>query len=506
MPRLELLACCVGARLANSIRNLLDIPDLKITYWSDSMVALHWIKNNGEWSIFVSNRITEIARISSPENWRHVLRRMNPADVLSRGCSPRHLLESKWFGGPEWLLGDAVTWPTNEIQCETKVLDCERRKIKLCNLNVTDKRETWYSIKFFNYHSIIRMTAWVLRFLSNCRRQSKNRNLEELSTSKIEKAENTLISTVQKEYFPENNNIPHIKTFADNEGLIRVRTRITERKDDFNFLSPILLPNDCILTRRLIEYYHRKNCHAGTQMLVSILREKFWILRARRTVRNIIQNCVKCKRYNTEPVKSESVYLPADRVRDAGVFEVIGIDLAGPLFLKNGEKVWVVLYTCAVYRAVHLELVTALSTNNFLLSLRRFIARRGRHSVVYTDNGTNFRGAVWEFKNLDWIKIEWETEIQCIKWKFNPPTAAWWERLIRVLKDLLKRTLGNAVLMYEELLTILCDCESIVNSRPLTYVSEDSDDLIPLTPAMFMMSNASLDVTDLDLSDFASNL
>ncbi|GFW10451.1 uncharacterized protein TNCV_892461 [Trichonephila clavipes] len=117
MSRLELLAC-VGTRLANSIRNLLDIPDLKITYWSDFMVALHLIKNNGEWSTFVSNRIKEIAKISSPENWRHVPGRMNPADVLSRGCSPRHLLENKCFGGPEWLLGDAVTWPTNELQLQ----------------------------------------------------------------------------------------------------------------------------------------------------------------------------------------------------------------------------------------------------------------------------------------------------------------------------------------------------------------------------------------------------
>ncbi|GFS99473.1 integrase catalytic domain-containing protein [Trichonephila clavipes] len=90
-----------------------------------------------------------------------------------------------------------------------------------------------------------------------------------------------------------------------------------------------------------------------------------------------------------------------------------------------------------------------------------------------------------------------------MKWKLNPPTAAWREGLMRVLKDFLKRTLGNAVLTYEELLTVLCDCESIVNSRPLTYVSENSDDLTPLTSAMFMMSNASLDVTDLDLSDFA---
>ncbi|GFW74544.1 integrase catalytic domain-containing protein [Trichonephila clavipes] len=131
MPRLELLACFVGARLANSIKNSLDILNLKITYWSDSLVALHWIKNNEEWSIFVSNRIKEITKISSPENWRHVPGRMDPADVLSRGCSPRYLLESKWFEGPEWLLEDAITWPTNELQYEAKVLNCERRKIKL---------------------------------------------------------------------------------------------------------------------------------------------------------------------------------------------------------------------------------------------------------------------------------------------------------------------------------------------------------------------------------------
>ncbi|GFY40882.1 putative RNA-directed DNA polymerase from transposon X-element [Trichonephila inaurata madagascariensis] len=94
----------------------------------------------GEWSIFLSNQIKEIAEISSPENWRHVPGQMNPANVLSRGCSPRHLLASNWFEGPERLLGDAITWPTNELQCEVKVHDCERRKIKLCNINITDKR------------------------------------------------------------------------------------------------------------------------------------------------------------------------------------------------------------------------------------------------------------------------------------------------------------------------------------------------------------------------------
>ncbi|GFY45888.1 DUF5641 domain-containing protein [Trichonephila inaurata madagascariensis] len=78
---------------------------------------------------------------------------MNPADVLSRGCSPRHLLESKWFEGPEWLLRNAKTWPTNKLQCEAKVLDCERRKIKLCNLNETDKRETCRPLTYVSENS-----------------------------------------------------------------------------------------------------------------------------------------------------------------------------------------------------------------------------------------------------------------------------------------------------------------------------------------------------------------
>ncbi|GBM17901.1 hypothetical protein AVEN_111057-1 [Araneus ventricosus] len=100
MPRLELLTCCVGARLANSIRNSIDISDLSITYWTDPPLN----KEPWEWSIFVSNHVKEIGTIASPENWQHVPGRMNPAHLLSCGCSPRQLLECKWFEGPERLL------------------------------------------------------------------------------------------------------------------------------------------------------------------------------------------------------------------------------------------------------------------------------------------------------------------------------------------------------------------------------------------------------------------
>ncbi|GFX52709.1 integrase catalytic domain-containing protein [Trichonephila clavipes] len=134
--------------------------------------------------------------------------------------------------------------------------------------------------------------------------------------------------------------------------------------------------------------------------------------------------------------------------------------------------------------------------------LRCFIARRGRPRTIYCDNGTNFRGAFNDLSKLNWSKIVEETRTPKILWKFIPPTAAWWrgwwERLVRTVKELLKRTLGRSVLKYDELYTVLCDCESIINCRPLTYMSENPEELIPLTPSMFLISNKNSNIEDIE--------
>ncbi|GFX19883.1 integrase catalytic domain-containing protein [Trichonephila clavipes] len=234
----------------------------------------------------------------------------------------------------------------------------------------------------------------------------------------------------------------------------------------------------------------------------SLIRERFWIIRARKTIKSILNECFICARFKVKSLSSGPSPLPPDRVNDCAIFEVVGIDLAGPLFLKTGEKVWITLFTCAVYRALHLELVNALSSDAFLLALRRFIARRGRPRIIYCDNGTNFRGAFNDLAKLDWHKISRETSTQKIVWKFIPPTAAWWggwwERLVRIIKELLRRSLGKSILSYEELSTVICDCEFLINSRPLTYISENPQELIPLTPAMFLIENRCSDTTDID--------
>ncbi|GFX99975.1 integrase catalytic domain-containing protein [Trichonephila clavipes] len=289
-------------------------------------------------------------------------------------------------------------------------------------------------------------------------------------------------------------------TFIDNDNILRVKSKITERNDEGSFLYPILLPDKCEFTKLLIRSVHKKNCHAGIQIMQSLIREKFWIIRARKTIKSILNECFICARFKVKSLSSGPSPLPPDRVNDCAIFEVVGIDVAGPLFLKTGEKVWITLFTCAVYRALHVELVNALSSDAFLLALRRFIARRRRPRIIYCDNDTNFRGAFNDLAKLDWHKISRETSTQKIVWKLIPPTAAWWggwwERLVRIIKELLRRSLGKSLLSYEELSTVIC--EFLINSRPLTYISENPQELIPLTPAIFLIENRCSDTTDID--------
>ncbi|XP_035217909.1 uncharacterized protein LOC118191217 [Stegodyphus dumicola] len=166
--------------------------------------------------------------------------------------------------------------------------------------------------------------------------------------------------------------------------------------------------------------------HAGVQILMSNLREDFWILKCRKTIRNVIRNCVIFKRFNLRLKPIIEAPLPEDRIKEAAVFKVTGMDYAGPLILRNGQKAWIVIFTFAIYRAIHLELTASLSTEYFLQTLRRFIARRGRPSIFYCDNGSNFSGAENLLKKIDWDVISQYSGPQKIILKFNPPSVPWW--------------------------------------------------------------------------------
>ncbi|GFY60469.1 integrase_H2C2 domain-containing protein [Trichonephila inaurata madagascariensis] len=137
-----------------------------------------------------------------------------------------------------------------------------------------------------------------------------------------------------------------MQAFKDEDGLLRIRTKLADsyEKEDFKF--PILLPASDVVVK-LIREEHVKAMHAGSSILLAWLREKFWIIRAKRLVKRVLSESVICKRYKAKHVEVPFAPLPRDRVTQTKIFEVTGVYYAGPLYLKSKAKAWIVLLTYA---------------------------------------------------------------------------------------------------------------------------------------------------------------
>ncbi|UYV65562.1 hypothetical protein LAZ67_3004702 [Cordylochernes scorpioides] len=487
IPRLELIACLIGSRLLSTVKRSLNITDIKEFYWTDSTAVLAWIKREEIWNTFEGNRIREIRELTFPNNWRHIQGTKNPADLPSRGCLCLNF------------------YNLNEMIGEIQV-DKERKKSSvemiqdsvLINFNVI--QEVRYD---YTYSQYVRIMGWILRFIYNLRNNGKH--FGRLLPEEVKMAELQLIRGVQVETFSDPDSLRGYQIKRSEDGILRVKTRLTFREDLEDYKSPILLPRKHPLVKKLIEEYHLKFCHAGVLFLMNELREKYWILQSRIAVKRVVRQCVTCRRLTAKSVITEEVPLPKERIMTTNVFEIIGVDLTGPLYLKGQAKVWIVIYTCSVYRAVHLDLVNSLSTKTFIQSLERFIRIYGRPTMIFSDNGRNFVGTDNFFQQIDWKTLQESDCVRPIKWRFNPPFAAWWggwwERLIRSMKNLLKRTLGKATLRKEQLAKMLEEVQSIMNGRPLTYVSEEMEDPQPLTPAMFLRHKGNIKFPEGDLTE-----
>lgn len=270
----------------------------------------------------------------------------------------------------------------------------------------------------------------------------------------------------------------------------------------------------------LIRFEHERHLHAGPQGTLTALRQNYWILSGRSTVRKVLRKCVICFHAKPRTIYPKMGNLPKDRVKYARPFSVSGVDYAGPIMIKEGRgrgkrsvKAYIVLFVCFATKAVHLELTTDLTTESFLNVLKRFVSRRGHVSQLYSDNATNFVGANRELKTFfqseNFKNAKTEINNRHIKWDFiparSPHMGGLWEINIRSVKTHLRRMTSRATLTYEELNTLLCMIEACLNSRPLTPLSNDPNDLAPLTPGHFLIGESLTAVADQDLTDIKLN-
>ncbi|XP_072152507.1 uncharacterized protein [Bemisia tabaci] len=285
-----------------------------------------------------------------------------------------------------------------------------------------------------------------------------------------------------------------------------------------------LLADDNHVTRLLIEAEHTIHGHAGIQATLYALRRRFWVLDGRNTIRKILRQCVHCAKLKPVSVDYLMGDLPAARVTPARPFSRVGIDLCGYFFLKekkyrnrNQVKAYVVVFVCFVTKAVHLELVTDLSSDSFIAALRRFIARRGLCSDIYSDNATNFLGTNNQMKELETLfsdskhqnSVHAFAAKNCIRWHFipakSPHFGGLWESAVKSFKHHLLRVVKGALFTYEEFYTFCTEIEAILNSRPISPMSSDPNDLLALTPGHFLIGDSLTSLPDLELRDTPVN-
>ena len=480
IPRLELLSARILAVLMNTVHNALK-TQIKID------CTLYWIFNNGEWKQWVQCRVTEVLKLTKKEHWGHVEGTNNPADLGSRGVSASHLRDSQlWWKGPGWLAKGRNEWPKSLVINESEEVGKERKKINVLGVVVIEAKDISQVVdvnRYSTFGKLLRVTAYVLRFIRNLKDRKEGKELEtgNLSVTEIRQAEKHWVQQAQLTLKNDVNfkKIAFQLNIVEMDDVYVCKGRLENADIPIASKYPMYLPREHRLTELIIIDCHKRSYHCGVKATLVELRSRFWVPKGRQQVKKVLSKCVVCKKLEGRPFNEPpTAPLPRYRVNKAPPFSNIGVDFAGPLYVKQGKdkmiKCYVCLFSCCVTRALHLELIKDLSAQTFLNCLRRFCARRGTPELINSDNARTFKSTAKLLKSLA-RDPEVATYLQScrIEWKFNLELSPWqgghFERLIGCVKRCLRKVIGNARLSYDELSTVLTEIESILNSRPLTY-------------------------------------
>ncbi|XP_047991929.1 uncharacterized protein LOC125230713 isoform X2 [Leguminivora glycinivorella] len=539
IPRLELQAALIASRLALVIKDSHRKKPTRTYFWTDSMTVLQWLRSDARaFKPFVAHRLGEILENSAVKDWHWVPTDLNVADDATRLRPIDLTLSHRWFFGPSFLLKSPEDWPTEPLNVTSNLeeLKCQPiESVAVTSVNGVLPNPVTANLEYFNdWLRLLRATARVHQAVaifgnilasirnskvkngavpSRSRCSSTSTTHTPLNADLIKAAERHILQRIQLDSFseefhciinskpiPSNSRLTKLSPSLGEDNLIHLAGRIKAVEDiDPETRSPILLDGRHPIARLLVQLYHRRAGHANNEYVINDIRQRFWLLRLRDTVRSVAHKCLFCKIRKSKPMNPATGDLPPQRLaHHQRAFTFTGLDYFGPVNVTVGrrhEKRYVALYTCLTTRALHLELVHSLSSDSAIMSLRRFIARRGIPNTIYSDNGTAFVGADRILRQFYSDGMKEEAATRGIRWSFIPAAApsfgGCWERLVRTVKVALKATLNERFPKEETLMTLLMEAEAIANSRPLTHVSTDPEDPTALTPFHFLIGSPS---------------
>ena len=312
LPRLELLAALLGARLLKfALEALKLVHDVNYRCWTDSTIALAWIQGNPlKWDRFVSNRVTEIQQLTDVKFWSHCPGEQNPADLLTRGISASKLIISRpCLEGPVWLSNLSLENMYPDVDTLRSGIfdsDCDiSNEVSLVSVTV-DPEHPFPIERWGSYNKVVRIVAYVLRLLHNLRSALTDRRFGEVTQEEFENAEIVVFSCIQRQFYstelsallkngscPRNSCIFQLTPFLGPDGLLRVKGRLQFSDLAFETKHPIILPR-CHVTLLLVRNEHVFLSHAGVTTMMTSLRSKCWIVGLRSIAKKVKFECINC--------------------------------------------------------------------------------------------------------------------------------------------------------------------------------------------------------------------
>ncbi|XP_014371634.2 uncharacterized protein LOC106721244 [Papilio machaon] len=523
VARLELCGALLLAKMLYQAAIHLKIPMGQVFAYTDSTVTLAWIEGQPiKWQTFVANRVTEIQTLLDNSAWRFVSSRDNPADLASRGIQADDLVASSlWWQGPTWLKETHKYKQTNASYTTTLEERKQRVKTFLCELEEKPIYE-----RFSTLNRMKRVLTYCRRFLLL---KPEKQYTDYLSTKELNETMQMCIKLCQRQDFMEEirdlkesgmvkkrSKLKTLSPYLDENQILRVGGRLQGATIGSEIKHPILLPKHNHLTTLVVRDAHIKLLHGGNRLMTNFLQNQYWIIGLKPLVKKCVRECVVCVRHKGMVLQPKMGELPSVRITPGRPFKTSGVDFAGPIQLRTSKgrghkafKGYICLFICMKTKAVHLEVVSDLTSKGFIAAFKRFISRRGHCSDVWSDNGLNFVGAAKELKDNANIRCSsgMKDIVELLAnegtiWHFIPPRApnfgGLWEAAVKSAKTHLVKVVGNSTLTFEEMTTLLSQVEACLNSRPICQLNDNPDDLFPLTPAHFLIGEATMIIPEPD--------
>ncbi|XP_064469210.1 uncharacterized protein LOC135383823 [Ornithodoros turicata] len=327
LPCLELMGAVIGFRMLSYLERIWSGLAFEYYLWADSTIVLWWIrKPPSEGKEFVSSRVQEVQQNTDTKRWNHCPEATNPADCLARGMPARTLSEkSTWWCGPHWLIDDPTTWPANDIEWDVKA--DEERTLKATVLQISSSPSPLLNVESFSTcRRLLRVTAWVLRFVRNTRRSTRL-SFSWLTAEELRRAVLYWEKQTQSESYAEElsrlkerqpvslqSKIASLRPCLDDEGVVRLKTRLQFGPEADTAKCPVLLPREHHFTMLVGDSAHTRTLHGGLRATLNEIREKWWVPQGRRLAKKVIFKCRGCAHFRQKAASAPIAPLPVDRV------------------------------------------------------------------------------------------------------------------------------------------------------------------------------------------------